>query len=232
MERRIPLVVLAGDVGSGKSELAETFGSILAGERGESTLLLRLGLAARGSGTQGQATLRVQSAFAAAKKHAAEVPVVLLLDEADALAQSREESQMHHEDRAGVNALIQAVDHVRDLEGRLIVVMCTNRKSALDPALVRRAALILPFARPDLDARVAILEGALGPVIDNGIIRQVAEATGAHGTRPGFTASDLVTRVVPQALRRAVAADAPLQGDHILEVVASVEPTPPFRDEA
>jgi hypothetical protein len=33
--------------------------------------------------------------------------VILLIDEADALAQSREFAQMHHEDRAGVNAFIR-----------------------------------------------------------------------------------------------------------------------------
>ena len=32
--------------------------------------------------------------------------VILLVDEADALAQSREAAQMHHEDRAGVNAFL------------------------------------------------------------------------------------------------------------------------------
>jgi hypothetical protein len=36
--------------------------------------------------------------------------VVLLVDEADALAQSRDLAEMHHEDRAGVNALIRGID--------------------------------------------------------------------------------------------------------------------------
>ena len=39
--------------------------------------------------------------------------IVLLIDEADALAQSRELAQMHHEDRAGVNALIRGIDDLQ-----------------------------------------------------------------------------------------------------------------------
>ena len=46
------------------------------------------------------------------------------------MAQSRELGQMHHEDRAGVNALIRGVDYL---------VMCTNRLEALDHAVpIRR----------------------------------------------------------------------------------------------
>jgi len=229
LHRRTPLVVLAGDVGSGKTELAETFGSVLARERDEPTLLLRLGLAARGTGLQGQATLKIQAAFEAARRVAADFPVVLLLDEADALGQSREESQMHHEDRAGVNALIQAVDQLQDLGGQVVVVMCTNRHGALDPALVRRAALVLKFTRPNAAGRGAILRGALGATVDEQTLAAVVAATGESDGRPGFTASDLVTRLVPAAIRRAVQADSPLQAEHLLGVAAEVQPTPPFR---
>ncbi|MGM0578217.1 MAG: AAA family ATPase [Myxococcota bacterium] len=231
LHRRVPLIVLAGDVGSGKTELAETFGSVLARDTGEEMQLLRLGLAARGTGMQGQATAKIQAAFATAKRRAQDTPVVLLLDEADAIAQSREEAQMHHEDRAGVNALIQAVDQVRELDGRLIVVMCTNRSSALDPALVRRAALVLRFDRPDRAARASILKGALGPLLEASIVEEVAGVTGVTDGRPSFAASDLVTRVVPQAIRRAASEDRPLTVDDLLDVVRTVEPTPPFRDE-
>ena len=38
-----------------------------------------------------------------------ELAAILLIDEADALAQSPAQSQMHHEDRAGVNALVRKI---------------------------------------------------------------------------------------------------------------------------
>lgn len=87
--------------------------------------------------------------------------VILLVDEADALAQSREAAQMHHEDRAGVNAFIRGVGRLGS--GRLpaAVIMCTNRLGALDPAVRRRAADILIFERPSEEQRHSVLADPL-----------------------------------------------------------------------
>ena len=74
--------------------------------------------------------------------------IILLVDEADALAQSREAAQMHHEDRAGVNAFIRGIDRIANARLPAAVLMCTNRLSALDPAVRRRAADVLSFVRP------------------------------------------------------------------------------------
>lgn len=231
LKQRVPLIVLAGDVGTGKTEMAETFGSVLGSECAEPTLLLRLGLAARGAGMQGQSTQRIEAAFRAARDQAIRQPVILLLDEADAIAQSREETQMHHEDRAAVNALIQAVDHLRELNGRLIVVMCTNRSRALDPALLRRAALVLRFERPDVRGLAAILKSTLGDLLTESETREIAAAAGPGDTRIGFTASDLVSRAIPRALRLAFVADQPLDAATLLDAVCTTEPTARFRDE-
>lgn len=70
---------------------------------------------------------------------------MLLIDEADALAQSRENAQMHHEDRAGVNAFIRGIDRIANQKLPAAVLMCTNRLKALDPAVQRRAAEVLTF---------------------------------------------------------------------------------------
>ena len=75
--------------------------------------------------------------------------MVLVIDEADALAQSREMAQMHHEDRAGVNALIRGIDELAGRRLPIAVVLCTNRPDAIDPAVRRRAAEIFRFERPD-----------------------------------------------------------------------------------
>src|SRR5258705_6280940 len=85
--------------------------------------------------------------------------VILLIDEADALAQSREAAQMHHEDRAGVNALIRGVNRLANGSLPAAAIMCTNRLGALDPAVRRRAAEILEFTRPDDARRKALLKG-------------------------------------------------------------------------
>ena len=56
---------------------------------------------------------------------------------------------MHHEDRAGVNALIRGISQIATEAPGVLVVMCTNRIGALDPAIRRRAAAEFDFARPD-----------------------------------------------------------------------------------
>ena len=155
---RPPLFIFAGDVGTGKTALAETFGDAVAREADIRITLYALSLTARGKGAVGEMTNLLSEAFTevrqAAKrssgrggKHSS--GIVLLIDEADALAQSRELAQMHHEDRAGVNALIRGVDDLATGNLPAIVVMCTNRLDALDPAVRRRAAATFTFTRPN-----------------------------------------------------------------------------------
>ena len=54
MEARPPLFVFEGDVGSGKTTLAETFASSIARQHGISVKVRRLSLRSRGSGTVGE----------------------------------------------------------------------------------------------------------------------------------------------------------------------------------
>jgi SpoVK/Ycf46/Vps4 family AAA+-type ATPase len=156
--RRPPLVVLAGDVGSGKTELAETIGDAVARAEKIDVTLLPLSLSTRGQGRVGEMTQLLSAAFDHAVAEGTKLKaatgkarggIVMLIDEADALAQSREAAQMHHEDRAGVNALIRGVDRMASGKLPVAVIMCTNRLASLDPAVKRRAADILVFARPN-----------------------------------------------------------------------------------
>ena len=165
--RRPPLIVLAGDVGSGKSELAETIGDAVARQEDIDLTLLPLSLSSRGQGRVGEMTQLISSAFEYAISEAQKLKtntgassggIILLIDEADALAQSREAAQMHHEDRAGVNAFIRGIDRIANAKLPAAVIMCTNRINALDPAIKRRAADILTFSRPNDIQRMAVLK--------------------------------------------------------------------------
>ena len=106
-EDRSSLFVFAGDVGTGKTELAETFGDQIARLEKISVILYRLSLSTRGTGAVGEMTKLVSMAFrevteaargAVSKSGKPKTAIILLVDEADALAQSRELNQMHHED--------------------------------------------------------------------------------------------------------------------------------------
>src|SRR6202008_994874 len=63
MLRRPPLIVLAGDVGSGKSELAETIADAVARQENIEITLFPLSLASRGQGRVGEMTQLLASAF-------------------------------------------------------------------------------------------------------------------------------------------------------------------------
>ena len=239
--RRPPLVVLAGDVGCGKTELAETIGDAVARQEGIGITLFPLKLSTRGHGRVGEMTRLFSAAFEYTVDEAAKLQsktgrmrggVFLLVDEADSLAQSREAEQMHHEDRAGVNAFIRGIDRIASARLPAAVIMCTNRLSALDPAVHRRAADVLSFSRPDDEQRAFVLSSRLDPIgLASRDLEAIIAATGpVNGSRDhGFTYSDLVQRLLP-----AVVLDAyptrPVDGARAVEIARRMRPTPPFRD--
>ena len=237
---RPPLVVLAGDVGVGKTALAESVGDAVARARKIDITLFPVSLSARGIGRVGEMTRLISSAFDVALREAeksanpkgkSSAGVILLVDEADALAQSRELAQMHHEDRAGVNAFIRGVDRVAQSRAPMAVIMCTNRLSAIDPAVRRRAADIFEFSRPNASQRMA----ALAPLREAGIsdeqIAEMAETIGGREGECGFTYSDIVQRLIPAIILDAYP-DAPVRFERAVEIAVGMKPTPPFQQEA
>lgn len=239
--RRPPLYILAGDVGTGKTALAETIGDAVARAEDIGVTLFRLSLASRGTGLVGEMTRLVSTAFsnvgnlaakAKAKQGKARAGYILLIDEADALAQSREATQMHHEDRAGVNTLIRGIDDFAVRQLPAAVIMCTNRLVAIDPAVRRRAADVITFNRPTAKHRQHILESAL---VDAGFspaqIHKLVEVTGEQRDRVAFTFSDLTQRLLPNLILDAFP-DHRLSFERALELTQATAPTPAFHDEA
>ena len=240
MADRAPLFVFAGDVGAGKTALAESFGCDLADTLNLPVYLYRLKLSARGSGLVGEMTTLIGDAFThlltlgrkARGRNGPTTIYVLVVNEADALAQSRAASQMHHEDRAGVDALLAGVDSLAGEKVPVLVVLCTNRERALDPAVLRRAAATFTFGRPDPAQRRAVLVAALdGISINSDTIDKIVELTGPTGGRPGFTYSDLTQRLIPTAILAAFPGK-PLTADILLDIAATLKPTPEFRETA
>ncbi|MBF4588701.1 MULTISPECIES: AAA family ATPase [Curtobacterium] len=85
---------------------------------------------------------------------AAEQPMVLFLDEFDALAKSRDDSGDVGEVRRVVNVILQQLD--RWPVGGLLVA-ATNHPQLLDPAVHRRFDLTLTFSLPTLPERAALV---------------------------------------------------------------------------
>lgn len=233
---RAPLFVFAGDVGAGKTALAESFGCDLADHLDLPVYLYRLKATTRGSGLVGEMTTLVTDAFdylQARGKRARTNPgisqvLIMVIDEADALASSRAEQHMHHEDRAGVDALLAGVDGLAAARVPVLVVLCTNRLAALDPAVLRRAAATFTFDRPTAEQRQTVLTRALNGIdVAAGTMTKLVDLTGPDGDRPGFTFSDLTQRLVPTAVLRAFP-DRRVHDALLLEVAAELAPTPIF----
>lgn len=238
--RRPPLIVLAGDVGSGKSELAYTIGDAVARQEDIDVELYPLSLATRGQGRVGQMTQLVSAAFEYTLARAKRLKnnsgksrgaVILLVDEADALAQSRENDQMHHEDKAGVNAFIRGIDSLGNGKFPAAVIMCTNRPNALDPAIRRRAAEIIYFKRPNEDARKLVLEDPLIELgFDDEAIDELVKLTGPQQDHDyGFTFSDIVQRLIPSLVLDAYP-NQKIKPERAKEIASNMLPTAPFKE--
>lgn len=234
---RPPVFILAGDVGTGKTALAESVGDPVARALGIDVFAYRLSLAARGSGLVGEITTLVRDAFATVGEQArgalgrngkARSAFILVIDEADALAQSRDNAQMHHEDRAGVNALIRGIDEFAKNRLPGVVILCTNRLDAIDPAVQRRSAAPLLFNRPNDEQRRNVLESFLtGVDVPPAQVEELVAITGPRGSEPGYTYSDLTQRLAPSALLASFP-DSALTADAFMRAAAATQPTPPF----
>ena len=227
-----PLVIFHGDVGTGKTVMAECIANRLVAEaRSEDSTLFKLSNRVRGSGMVGEMGTLIAEAFRkviqSAGKHRR---TILLIDEGDSLGASRAQEHSHHEDKVAVNTLIQGVDDLRQYGGRVVVFLCTNRLSALDAALRRRAAIIEEFQRPsDEERRQLFVMDLAGLVLVPAQIAQLVEATAARQGQPGWTYSDIRTRLYPAALAKAYPKQ-PLRFDNLLSVVTNLRASPIMDD--
>ncbi len=235
---RPPLIIISGDVGTGKTELATTIGAHVARIAKKPILLYPLSLSARGEGRVGEMTRLISDAFSlmydeSKRLHKSDGATsggnILLIDEADALAQSREAAQMHHEDRAGVNALIRGIDRLADHKCPAAVIMSTNRLNAIDPAVQRRAAEVFIFNRPNLEQRKSVLAELSCFDFKPAQITELAKV--GEGEKIGFTYSDLRQRYIPALVLNA-APDSSVKFSNALQQLKDLRPTPPFQEAA
>lgn len=228
IQERYPLFVFAGDVGTGKTAFAKASAARIVKERRKEGHLYALSTRVRGGGRVGEASSRINAAFDLVREALGKAKLgFLLIDEADSLVTSRGEEHSHLEDKVAVNTIIQKVDDLRRHGGRLVAFLATNRLDTLDAGVLRRAAAIEFFKRPDDMERRAVFEHDLhGLDLRSATLTQLVELTGSRNGSPGFTFSDLRTRFLPRLIARALPTRRKIADDDALLVARELDPSP------
>ena len=231
LTERYPLIILAGDAGTGKTVSAEAIADRMVRELKKEGFFLKLSTRVRGEGLHGQMGNLVNDAFAEVKKQAGKNRLAfLLIDEADAIATTRSTMQMHQEEKAAVNTLIQKIDEIRELKGRAIIFMSTNRLHFIDEAIVRRAAVILEFERPTEQERKDLFEKSLeGIEFSKKQLQELADLTSPEiKNEIGHSFSDIRLKILPEAIATSFP-DSPLTFEILCDTIKNIKPSPKIK---
>jgi AAA+ superfamily predicted ATPase len=236
--RRNSLFIFAGDVGTGKTTLAESFGDYLSRMNNMPISLYSLSLSTRGFGKVGDISRLVLQAFSNIKTDAKQLitssgsftgACIFLIDEADSLVQSRDSNQMQHEDRAGVNSFIQGLDSFTKYRYPIVTIICTNRLSTIDPAVRRRSADTFEFNRPDHTQRMALFRSYLSDLnLREEDFQTLITLTDRTEQRSyGYSYSDIIQKILPQIVMDSFPNDV-ISMEKILHILEKIPPTPPI----
>lgn len=224
-----PLAIFHGDVGTGKTANAEAIANRLARDaKIEDALLFKLSNKVRGTGKVGEMGTLISQAFDEISKSigTGKGRAFLIIDEGDSLGASRSQEHSHHEDKVGVNTLIQAIDNLRKHGGRIFAILCTNRLSTLDAAVLRRASIVEEFLRPTDEERHELFSKDLSDLnISAPDVAKLVKATAAKDGKPAWTYSDIRTRLYPAAVSLAFPESA-LKAEHFHQAAQGLQPSP------
>ena len=222
-----PLIILSGEVGCGKTALANAIGTPLYEIIKKPVKTFETPSNIRGSGLVGGISSRIATIFEMAKNKLGSKEVgIIIIDEADDLATSRSQNQAHHEDRAGLNVLIKQIDQLNRNDTPIAVILITNRLSVIDPAVQRRATLSLFFKRPSMEEELALVfnhlfqdvslsEKELKNLIQHCIQKDIP-----------YSYSDLIQRVGRQAIIQAISEKVPFSYPIYFQTLKQTEPSP------
>jgi len=157
-------ILFWGPAGCGKTFTAD----YIAHELGMSVGVIRLNAII--SSFLGDTAAHIQRVFDLAESR----PIVLLLDEIDAIAKNRDDRNDVGELKRVVNSLLQAMDAFTSKES--IIIAASNHQYLLDPAIWRRFDEIVHFPPPGEAERRQYVKLLLNGVALTGSLQDVARA--------------------------------------------------------
>ena len=161
-------ILLYGPTGTGKTMTARAIANWLGRELGaDRAFFMNIKPSALHSSWYSQSEANYRELFRVARDVAEAnpgIPVVIFFDEIDCIGVSRGQSHMRIHDNV-LTTLIAELDGLAD-RGNIVIVAATNRRDALDPALVRPGRLgdlVIEVPRPNRRAARDIFERHLVP---------------------------------------------------------------------
>jgi SpoVK/Ycf46/Vps4 family AAA+-type ATPase len=232
LEDCVPLFIFEGDVGTGKSVLAETIGDAYAREHQCTVQMVKMSTQVRGTGYVGQMGTLLANAFEKVEDVwlRKSDPVIFIIDEADSILTARTAVDHHHEDKSGVNTILQHLDSLRYKKSQIAVIAITNRFDVLDPAIRRRATCVITFKRPSKEQRRAFFSQIFtGMSFTNDDIEKLVNASeprDCNGSKLPFSYSDLTLRFAIPFVRIAITNNQPLSVDLLVDGLQKLHPSP------
>ena len=161
----------------------------------------------------GETASRIQQAF----DLAASRPMVLFLDEIDAIAKDRDEGNDIGELKRVVNSLLQAMDGFQSSHS--VLLAASNHQYLLDDAAWRRFDAIIHFPLPGASERAKFLSNLLNGVVVSGSLASAIKAT------EGLSFADIEKAAV-DAIKTMILSDRrELQASDVLDEVKAIKTT-------